>query len=358
MGVLSIGSNKPDGGDKVIPILRCDGNDSSHTNPGNHKKCKAQEKELALFDFYTFAKKLKGTEHDPKLEDEASRLLPFCRHQPSYYTEADLQTFVAAAAGDAVQVCNSLFSAIAFDGKPPPDLVVRQEVSIFSNRPDHIVLLNRTSNAPVFCIEVKKPFDNKQRPFDKPSKLCGQLYDQLRALKGMGNSCPIGAITTFNATYFTMLDSSLDWNQPHTIPSLKKILDRFHKTPLTPSPLKVTESASGCAPGCFKAAFVQDQNRNLIISKQSVDQNQLVSALVVLILHALEGAFKPPPLERFSKGQLVVVDTICMSNSSYDWGTLHTAYQGCMKLCPANEKLYLMIASVLAQHQRLITQFP
>jgi hypothetical protein len=155
LGVLSFRSNKPDGGGKVIPVLRCDDNESSHTNPGNHKKCKAQEKELALFGFYTFVKELNGTDHDPKLEDETSRLLAFSRHEPSYSTQADLRTFVTAAAGDAVQVCNSLLSAIAFDGKPPPDLVVRQVTSIFSNRPDHIVLFNRTSNAPVFCIEVK-----------------------------------------------------------------------------------------------------------------------------------------------------------------------------------------------------------
>jgi hypothetical protein len=322
-----------------IQKLGCTGSSSTNLNPTNHQAAACVKKKFVLLDVITFVQGLKQkTQLDPALETIGSGLLlKFLRppvEQPhTYQTEADVAYYVNLAMDDATVICNaivSMISALSSSVKEPATLVVRQEMSIFSNRCDHAIVYDRTSNAPIFCVETKKHFPPD---FDKEekNKSWGQVYDQLKAMSVLGHPCAFGALTSFNETYVTQLCPGMEWNVPPTLESLQSPVSRLPGTTphkMTQSPLKVEQAVNNHSTSNHAMGFVMDKNRGVIRSQDFIDAKCIVSAFVIMILHALKVNYEPKTFYKFTDGQLVVVDCLQMKETSYKWGRLHTTYKG------------------------------
>jgi hypothetical protein len=104
-----------------------------------------------------------------------------------YDTEADIQNLVQRLLMDAIAVLGLLY-----------DCKVRMELSVFSLRPDIIVLHHKKLGI-LLVIEVKKPDtpgSKKPSVFMAP-KVAGQLFDHLMGMYNMGNATPFGILSTY-----------------------------------------------------------------------------------------------------------------------------------------------------------------
>lgn len=71
----------------------------------------------------------------------------------TYDTESDVSGYISAALEDAVFLVES-----SIDRK----LYVHHEFSLFSDRPDHLVVFDKETNDPILAVEDKKPWDAKE----------------------------------------------------------------------------------------------------------------------------------------------------------------------------------------------------
>ena len=128
-----------------------------------------------------------------------------------FANKAMVQNFVQDFLVDAVKTCNELIHEAATSKgleKLPPRLEYRSECSLFKERPDHMVVYDIHSHAPLVTIEVKKPL--KKRGLDKYLRVCGQGFDYLMATKMIRNVCPMHITTTVNESYVAWLPESDD----------------------------------------------------------------------------------------------------------------------------------------------------
>ena len=104
-----------------------------------------------------------------------------------YDTEADIQNLVQRLLMDAIAVLGLLY-----------DCKVRMELSVFSLRPDIIVLHHKKLGI-LLVVEVKKPDTpgSKQPSVFEAPKVGGQLFDYLMGMYNMGNATPFGILSTY-----------------------------------------------------------------------------------------------------------------------------------------------------------------
>jgi hypothetical protein len=160
----------------------------------------------------------------------------------TYEKEYDVPFIVQHALEDAVQICNRIIEKKAVDALSHPilpELCVRCESSLFSNIVDHAVVFDAVSGAPVFIVEVKRKWSvETKRPSRKKTNhntiknvssstnsvatnlapvICKatpsnqtwmQVYDQLSEMHAKGHPNPFGALTCFDETYITCLDTT------------------------------------------------------------------------------------------------------------------------------------------------------
>ena len=152
------------------------------------------------------------TKRDPKLEQLRSGMVPaFIGKEKVHYSyEADIAFYVNLALCDSTKICNSVPSSTKAANNFKLYLEARQEMSIFSHRCDHAVVVDCTSNAPIFCVETEKYFD-KHFNDESENWSFDQLFDQLHDMRRCGQSRPIGALTCFN----------LVMNKCHTLQAYK-----------------------------------------------------------------------------------------------------------------------------------------
>ena len=98
----------------------------------------------------------------------------------TYVTEADVSHVVSCALDDAIVLAST------FTGK---NLEVRHEYSLFSQRPDHLVVVDSVSKVPIIAVEDKKPC-NKETKLTDHKPLLGQIFDYATAMYAFGNSVP------------------------------------------------------------------------------------------------------------------------------------------------------------------------
>jgi hypothetical protein len=320
----------------LIQEICCIGSPSSNLYPTNHPAAGLVRKSFTLLNMIPIVEELKRTTGcDPKLECLSSGVISeFEKSQKrkTYSNEVEVAFFVNLALRDATYICNALLSSIAAissEGTAQPiELEVRQEMSIFSNRFDHAIVVDSTSNAPIFCVETKKHFGKNFQNSSKNRSL-GQSFDQLHDMRLLGLSSPLGALTCFNQTYFTCIDPKIEWDSSPTLQSLKNTITHLpgiRQPNTTPSPLKVVPATQTSITA--ETNFVKAGNRCIMRSSTYIDQNHLVAAFVIVILNAVKGNYKPKPFQMFTKGDRIDVDCINMNTNPYEWGKLTTTYNG------------------------------
>ena len=107
-----------------------------------------------------------------------------------YQNETEVQQCVMNVVGDAL-------IALGME----EDLLVRPEISVFSYRPDVIVVTHSTVGI-ILVVEVKKPGTDV---FSSHS-VAGQVYDYLVGLLGMGVAVPFVVLTTYEEMVIAHLD--------------------------------------------------------------------------------------------------------------------------------------------------------
>ena len=177
--------------------LKRTGNESSHVK-GTREEAIAIEKRFTTINL--------EEKKDQIPSDAASKILLRIVNQRCgpplefipvpYATEADVASIVNDVLHDAIAILNHL--EIDIEG-----LGVYQERSLFSGRPDILVVRSSTHQLPLLVIEVKKPIVdghlcNKQ-------KALGQAYDYAESLRACGHPEPVVVLTT-------VAESCVCWN--------------------------------------------------------------------------------------------------------------------------------------------------
>jgi hypothetical protein len=340
----------------LVPLF-CTGTASTNMNPPNHTVAGMILKSFKRSDLVKFVKDLQNeTGLDPKLKSLSSGVMAEFEKQETKNVskEADVAFFVNLLLRDAVKICNELLSLAAKtvgDGTAEPTkLEVRQEMSIFSNRCDHAVVFDVTSNVPIFCVETKKHFGENFDPNDEKRSF-GQFFDQLYAMRLSRLSAPLGAITCFNETYLTCLDPAIAWDACPTLESLQatvKDLPGVLYPNMTPSPLKMEPEPEIQQNGKTKRGnfFVPHKKRCVVRSTKAINPNDVVTALVVAILNAVKGNYQPKSY-LIAERSRIKLDCIKMYKEAYEWGELTTTCQGPYKLTTGSRRscykeLYLL----------------
>ena len=122
-----------------------------------------------------------------------------------YSNERMVRNIVEKFLDDAVKTCNRLIHKVGgeqgLDNLPRVAIII--ECSMFKQEPDHLVVYDERSYAPLVTVEVDKPL--KERGLQKYPKLCGQGFDYLMATKMTGNVCPMHITTTVDESYVAWL---------------------------------------------------------------------------------------------------------------------------------------------------------
>jgi hypothetical protein len=143
--------------------------------------------------------------------------------------EADVAALVRMALSDTLKLLSINHNL---------ELTVRMERSLFSCRPDILVVSTAMHDLPLFAIEVKK---YKERDLFNVGKVLGQVFDYAEILAAFGHKLPFVVLSSFEQSFVC-------WLQDETA------------TELTGYPLtryKAADANSSSTPdNCF-AAFVE-----------------------------------------------------------------------------------------------------
>eukprot|EP00978_Attheya_sp_CCMP212_P038568 scaffold192250_cov49-Attheya_sp.AAC.1 len=134
------------------------------------------------------------------LKSEYSQLLDEARssrYDCTYDTEADVQDLVRRLVKDALRIMG-----LEYDCK------VRLELSVFSLRPD-IIVLHHTSLGILLIIQIKKPDTpgSKQDSVFNSPKVAGQLFDYLMGMYNLVNATPFAVLSTYKHMTIAWLDT-------------------------------------------------------------------------------------------------------------------------------------------------------
>jgi hypothetical protein len=176
------------------------GNDSSHVD-GVHKSATATEKTFTL---------LKNLDEGDKLPmDSVSTILMSLIDQHDFSGEPKFKSLeYTSKANVAFYVKHILHDAIAIlkyrgMGNTIGDLTVFQERSLFSGRPDILVVRSPKYLLPLLIVEIKKPVVSGS--LVKKGQALGQAFDYAESLRACGHPLPVVVLTSLQ-------ESCVCWN--------------------------------------------------------------------------------------------------------------------------------------------------
>ena len=261
--------------------LKCKGTKSSYIGSSQHAKAKSQ---------FLFTQLGQLDDDDDLLKSNlSSLLLHFDGKEQSYYTEADISSYVRCAIGDAIKL---VFK------KTNRQLYAHRDYSLWSDRPDHFVLRERITNDIILVIEDKKPWKAHESG-DVPTRVQGQMFDYLMNLKCLGHSCPFAVLTTFNSSWMfcqnneTSIDlaGSTHNSIPYASPSPSQSTATYSTSTSTLSPLKVNHHVRRDAINGTESTYSHlDPNTEdaILLCSQEFQSKDLVPLLYKAILCGLE----------------------------------------------------------------------
>lgn len=310
--------------------LKSHGASDSNTGQNAHMQATSEEKEVKLEELLdseeepTEWKKLSSTflsAHEKSVDRENNII------QLQYSSEADISNLVSDVLRDAIKLA---------EAKTGKSFMLHHEASIFSDRPDHVVVVDFDTQAAVLAVEDKKPFDKN---IAELGFVLGQVYDYIMAMKLFGNSTPFAVLGTFEKSWLCWLDGDPDSyelasNQQARTTFLKRT---FNDSPCTGSAVKET-SPSLAEPRIIEAAprvddgnggnvFIEEatevSDRKLCISK-AFEFKDLVRLLYTAILCGLCRNPNAPrhEINRYANGYKGKALRIRHNAREYTWGTL------------------------------------
>jgi uncharacterized protein YjbJ (UPF0337 family) len=294
------------------------GSDSSHTK-GDHVPATATKHSFDLSEIST--EKLDETHQSSLLAEYES-----ADHMLFVGAEADVTVLVRMALMDATKLLKINYPGL-------PKLTIRMERSLFSCRPDILVVSSERYNVPLFAIEVKK---DKIGGFLDEERVLGQIFDYVETLAAHGNNFPFVVLSSFEQSVVCWRNDDVNATNLAQDTSL-----RYTVSPVSGTPEKrqimVAEPNSASPPEFFTAVsndeetqtnntFLKKQERALCASK-TYKAHELVSLLYSAMLCALKDCDQigPPKLHDLSSPLRQSISAIRMTKESYSWGMLDIA---------------------------------
>ncbi|MEO1628449.1 MAG: hypothetical protein AAFV25_25100, partial [Bacteroidota bacterium] len=167
----------------------------------------------------------------------------------------DICKFVEAALDDAITILNFEHSNLGTEGKSEPlGLFSRREMSLFSCRPDLMVVRDRKRQC-WLAVEVKQPLKEEETLTNFP-KVLGQVYDQALAIQAFAWGKPLVVASTFAESrlcspFPCLLQCNQDSDQnkaratPPASPNEDGHFDYSQTPPVLMSPKQVEDTAEG-----------------------------------------------------------------------------------------------------------------
>ncbi|KAG7361964.1 hypothetical protein IV203_025630 [Nitzschia inconspicua] len=314
------------------------GNPSSNVNPFGHSRAKGTRKQLDLKPI-------------PLDENERCDIRScFMAGHPQdsegpqiYQNESDIQHIVQILLKDAVAACNNLLEKyiprVDADGEVLREesgyrnLQCFTEQSLWTDRPDHTVVCDSRSGAPLLTVETKKPITqidgSQRRSLSTYAKTRGQGYNYLRLMQFMAHSHPIHVTTTIEETYVAWLEDNATmeiYNKPSSDAAeccrCQENIQKLGMEKLPQSPVKeqlmeqpmidggVASTRNSGARTWSRSPFPTVHEERLdrnIFHSQTFGCHQLFHVFVDAILYGLLGAYSSPilptlnPRERVSR---------------------------------------------------------
>jgi hypothetical protein len=244
-----------------------------------------------------------------------------------YANENMVQTIVQKFLDDAVTTCNKLIAQYAGSEKQAPRLQSRSECSMFKARPDHMVVYDMHSHAPLVTIEVKKPLAKGN--LLEHSKVCGQGFDYLMATKMSGNVCPMHITTTVDESYVAWLPENDDTVKTfNTIKEadlkdvLSEIFDKASRlsggAQFTQSPLKEEEKWEQKDEASV-TTFTEEKVVREISSSKIFPSNHLFSLMVNTILCGMYSSTRRNSVSLLNEGVIVSNLALKLSEEKSEW---------------------------------------
>jgi hypothetical protein len=341
--------------EKDLFTFKCQGNDASHTTSNSHRVSDTDGVEFIL-------EPVTGTEDMKGQTSMLMTKLDRCGGIIQYQSEADISMYTSLALDDAIKMV-SLIKNICLDS--------RHEQSIFSHRPDHVVVYDVMSNLPVIAVEVKKPAPGGILT----RKTAGQVFDYAVSMQAFGHKAPFVVLTSVEETHVTWLDESL----PRDLAAGSGRVEAVSMNRLSPSMERSAQAVEDDGPfslsppnlvygnispqaqisirsqapsGSQQLMFKADAERKFCRSSSVYNSSQLTRVLYSVILCGLQGLDRSATktITRFTRPS--ACDTrrcLELSEDSYGWGTISSNQKHYTQLKkpskkeePSNKKYYVV----------------
>jgi hypothetical protein len=309
--------------------FKCYGNDTSHTTSNSHLPARTKSIPFNL-------EPVVLTEDMKRKTSMLMTMLDDCRGVIAYQSEADISMYTSLALRDAIKIV-SLAKNI--------HLKFRHEQSIFSQRPDHVVVYDVESNLPIIAVEDKKPASKGILT----EYTAGQVFDYAVSMQSFGHKAPFVVLSSVEETYVTWLDESLPQDLAAgrgrieavstngSSPSVERSANALEQVDETPSPPYLINgdycphqaqvSLKCQAPsGSQQLMFQANAERKFCRSTNVYNSSQLTRVLYSVILCGLQGldrssaksiALFAPPLACADAKHCLE-----LSEDTYCWGTI------------------------------------
>ncbi|CAB9529883.1 expressed unknown protein [Seminavis robusta] len=307
--------------------LRSVGTENSHTGKSKHVEATSKQHKMNL---ESFDKVDKFPFHEPssllvKFRKNARKAQNTNHLVGSYHSESDVSGWITASLEDAQQL------AQAATGRT---FHVHHEFSLWSDRPDHLVLYDKARQDPIIAVEDKKPFRDGKK---MTNHVRGQMFDYLMELRCLGHSAPFAVLSTFEESWLFWQDDEESNKIVESKDRLTEVKDKLGTDAISPTKLVAAEKKTPSPPELKNEVGTANDNtgtdsdlqstfdacsRDKLLQTEVYSSKQLVPLLYTAIICGL--ARNPTaPRENYSSVRKSY-DGIALqlNKSKYNWGHL------------------------------------
>jgi hypothetical protein len=326
-------------------MLQRVGSESSHVK-GNHMDASAIQSAFKMFDINE-EKKVKSISRTLlRLLDQSDQdySLPWTFKRLPFATEADIASIVNDVLLDAIEILKILKIHIG-------DLNVYRERSLFSGRPDILVVRSPTNHFPLLVVTIQKPVMTGSLCAE--AEALGQAYDYAESLRAFGHQLPVVVLTSLE-------DSFVCWNSKN-----KEATELYAKgvgsvIPCPPTSQNQRESlaSKSASPPMLKTSSVSMDERDAIVHSVFVAEpdrelnrskvfkaHELVHVLCTALCHAANAHSTPaamPFINLLKPGSTCYFPNAlrftATKEKNYTWGELTVCFGEPIRRQPLKSK--------------------
>ena len=302
--------------DKPNLLLQCNGSETSTIGSSNHATAVSIEMPDCVV--------LENIDDTAVNLDRISNLLQTHKaNYGAYCSEADVSAYMGGALRDACSMAEDS-TKISFR--------TYREFSLWSGRPDHLVVWNHVNSDPILAVEDKKPFYERGKKNEIPGPVQGQMFDYLMELRCLGHSAPFAVLSDFNFSWLFWQKGKVSENLLKAEDKVKLVSKGLEKTPTkgngaeqneTPPAKKlVNEVTSFDTSESTRSIFSVCERTGNLNHSQRFENKELVPLLYTAILCGL--AQNPSALRKQQIIDRKSYDDMALKlmEKSYDWGHL------------------------------------